>query len=150
MTWFNYWGLIFICILMVPNIIYFATNKQVQTNAKKILLLEVFEQIGRYGCFILMILNIPYTFSGFLFDQALMVYLIVDFSLLLAYILVWIVMWKKENLMRAILLSVLPSILFLFSGVFILSYPLIVCATIFSVFHITISVRNSLSVNKEQ
>ena len=74
MSWFNYYGLILMAIIMIPNIIYAAKHKN-NENSYRNKTVEILEQIGRYGCFVLMIFNIPYTYFNFWFDNALTVYL---------------------------------------------------------------------------
>ncbi|MDE6884366.1 MAG: hypothetical protein K2P32_01205, partial [Clostridia bacterium] len=78
MSWFNYYGLAIMAIIMIPNIIYAIKHKNdvAPTYANKKIVIA--EQIGRYGCFILMIFNIPYTYFNFWFDSALIVYLSVN------------------------------------------------------------------------
>ena len=140
---FNYYGLIFFILLMIPNIIYTIKNKNGFQNKFDIKLLEYSEQIGRIGTFIFFIFNIPYTFYGFWFHNALTVYIIINGMLVLGYIVSWIIMWKKNNLTKALLLSILPSLMFVFSGIMYISIPLIVFSIIFGFTHIAISVINA-------
>lgn len=142
MDWFNYYGLIFMVIIMFPNIIYFAKNKNV-SNKYRNKTAEIFEQISRYACFAFMIFNIPYTWFGFFFNFAEYVYLIVNGVLTLAYCVSWLVLWKKSGIVKALLLSLIPSSVFLFSGIMVLSIPLVVFAVIFAVTHILISLKNA-------
>ncbi|MGN1061480.1 MAG: hypothetical protein ACI4QN_07110 [Candidatus Coproplasma sp.] len=130
---------------MVPNVAFAFTHKDGFENKYKNKLCEALEQVGRYACFLLMIFNIPYTYFGYYFPYAEIVYLAVNGGLVLSYLLVWVVMWKKDNLLRAVLLSAIPSAIFVFSGVIISSIPLIVFSIIFSVTHILISVKNAIS-----
>ncbi len=65
MKWFNLHGLIFVAILMIPNILFALKYKNGFENNWKNKYIEVFEQIGRYGCFFTMIFNIPYTCFGY-------------------------------------------------------------------------------------
>lgn len=143
MSWFNYYGLIIIVFLMIPNIIMAIRHKEAFVNQFNCPKLKIAEQIGRYGSFILMIFNIPFTYVGWFFGDAEMVYLIVNGALLVAYELIWIIMRNKNNLVRAILLSGIPSAMFVFSGIMILSIPLILFSILFAVCHITISVKNA-------
>ena len=89
-----------------------------------------------------MVFNIPYTYFNFWFDSALLVYLIVNGILLLLYLLGWIVFGKGRSTIKMLWLSITPTLLFLFSGIMLLSIPLIVFAVIFGIGHITISYRN--------
>lgn len=129
-------------IIMIPNIVYAAKHKNDGSAAYKNKAATVAEQLGRYGCFALMIFNIPYTYLGFYFPFAQTIYIAVNAVLLVAYCLSWIVMWHKSNLAKALLLSVIPSLIFIFSGVMIASAPLLTFAIIFAVTHILISVKN--------
>lgn len=144
MSWFNYYGLIIIVLIMIPNVVFAILHKDGFKNKYNNRLSEAFEQVGRYACFALMIFNIPYTYFGYYFPFAEVVYLAVNGALVLSYLLVWVVMWKKDNLLRAILLSSIPSAIFVLSGVIIASIPLIVFSIIFAVTHILISVKNAI------
>lgn len=144
MNWFNYYGLIFIAVIMIPNIIFAIKHKDDFSNNYKNKPAEIFEQIGRYGCFATMIFNIPYTWFGFYFSHAEIVYLVVNSALVVAYCITWIVLWKKSGIVKAVLLSALPSLVFLFSGIMIVSTLLLIFAVIFAVTHILISIKNAL------
>ena len=143
MSWFNYYGLIAVAIILIPNIISAVTDKNLYSSAHICRPIAVLEQIGRYGCMAFMIFNIPYTYFDFWFDRALLTYLIVNGILLLLYISGWIVFGKGRSAIKMLWLSVTPALLFLFSGIMILSIPLIVFAVIFGIGHITISYKNS-------
>lgn len=143
MKWFNYYGLIFVVAILIPNIIYAVTHKENGFTYKN-KIAEILEQIGRYACMILMIFNIPYTWIGFYFSFAETVYLIVNTIFVFVYCLLWIIFWKKSGIIKAILLSVIPSLLFLFSGIMIASIPLVIFAIVFAVTHILISVKSEL------
>lgn len=139
MNWFNYIGLIFVVLLLIPNIIFAIKNKTGQKTTSKVM--EVFEQIGRYGSMIFMIFNIPYTYFGFYLDCGQLLYIITDSLLLTAYYLSWIIFWKKDCLTKSLLLSIIPSTLFVISGILLANIPLIIFSVIFTGFHISISVK---------
>lgn len=140
MGFFNYYGLIIMVIIMIPNIIYAVKNKNCE-NAYRNKAVEIFEQTGRYGCFVLMIFNIPYTYFNFWFDYGLIVYLCVNGALCFAYLIFWVTCRGGKGKLKALSLSIIPSFIFLFSGVVLANIPLIVSALIFSVFHIFISCK---------
>lgn len=140
---FNYYGLIIIVLILLPNIAFAALNKDGFKNVYENKPLEICEQIGRFGCFILMIVNVPYTYFGFRFNYALAAYLAVNGALTLVYLLGWIVLWKKPGVLRALLLSITPSAIFLFSGVMLTNVPLSVLAVLFAITHITLSYKNA-------
>ena len=142
MGWFNYYGLIAVAIILIPNIISAVTDKNLYLSAHICRPIAVSEQIGRYGCMAFMVFNIPYTYFNFWFDSALLTYLIVNGILLLLYLFGWVVFGKGRSTIKMLWLSITPTLLFLFSGVMLLSIPLIVFAVIFGIGHITISYTN--------
>lgn len=143
MSWFNYIGLVIIVIVMIPNIIFAVKCKNGFINSYKNKAIEISEQVGRYGCFAFMIFNTPYACFGFWFKGALAVYLITNGILCLAYLICWKLFWGKTNLARAIWLSVLPSVMFVLSGILLANIPLIISAIIFAPSHILISCKNA-------
>ena len=143
MNWFNIYGLIFIVIIMIPNIVFVLKCKEGFVNKYNNKFIELFEQIGRFGSFIFMIFNIPKTYFGFYFNNGLILYLIVDSILVTLYCLIWAICFKKPSIFRALLLSIIPSILFIYSGVMIRSILLIIFSLIFAPCHILISYKNA-------
>ena len=139
MSWFNYIGLIIIAVIMIPNVVFAMTNKDGFENKS----VETLEQIGRFACFILMIFNIPYTYFGFWFEYGKLTYVIVNSALVVAYVTGWVVFWNKDGMAKSVLLSVLPSLVFLFSGVTLSNIPLIAFSLVFAPCHILISVKNA-------
>lgn len=143
MEWINIFGLIFIVVIMIPNIIFAIKCKDGFANKWKNKFVEMIEQIGRFGCFGFMIINIPGTWFGWWSDEVFAVYLIVNVILVILYCVIWIICFKKDSIFRALALSIIPSILFLFSGIMSRSVLLIIAATIFAPSHITISYKNA-------
>ena len=143
MEWFNVFGLIFIAIIMIPNIIYAIKCKDGFDNKWSNKTVELLEQIGRFGCFGFMIINIPGTCFGWWSDEAFAVYLVANTIMVLAYCIIWIICFKKNTVFRALALSVLPSLIFLFSGIMSRSVLLLVSAVIFAPCHILISYKNA-------
>ena len=142
MTWFNYYGLIFMAVIMIPNIIFAIKNKNAESVYRN-KTVEVLENIGRYGCFVLMIFNVPYTYFNFWFDHSLVVYLSVNGGLCLAYLIFWAICRNRNGKLKALSLSIIPSCLFLFSGIVLANIPLIAFSALFAICHIFISCKNS-------
>lgn len=128
---------------MIPNIVFALKCKDGFVNKYNNKFVELFEQIGRFGSFIFMILNIPKTYFGFYFNNGLILYLIVDSILVALYCLIWAICFKKPSVFRALSLSIIPSILFFYSGVMIRSILLIIFSLIFAPCHILISYKNA-------
>ena len=143
MSWFNIFGLAFITAIMIPNIIFAVKQKGAFENRYQNKAIETIEQIGRFGCFGFMFFNIPTTWFGWWSDEAFAVYLIVDALLVVLYIIIWVVCWHKNNIFRVVALSVIPSIIFLFSGIMSRSVLLILSALLFAPTHILISYKNA-------
>lgn len=146
MDWFNVFGAAFTIILLIPNAIYaiYAIfNKDGIKNKQKNSTLEIIEQIGRFGCIAFMMFNIPGTCFGLIFENAFMVYVIVDMALVMIYCLIWVFCFKKNSMFRALSLSIIPSVIFLFSGIMIRSVLLIMSSVLFAPSHILISYKNA-------
>lgn len=143
MEWINIFGAIFIAVIMIPNIIYALKCKDGFKNKWSNKAVEVIEQIGRFGCFGCMIFHIPGTWFGWWSDEAFAIYLVVNSVLILLYCLIWIICFRKNTVFRALALSVIPSVVFLFSGIMSRSVLLIVAAVLFAPAHILISYKNT-------
>lgn len=143
MGWFNVFGLIFIVVIMIPNVVFAIKRKDGFDNKWDNKFVEFIEQAGRFGCFGFMIFNIPGTWFGWWSDEAFALYLIVDGILVMLYCAIWIICFKKNSVFRALALSVIPSVLFLFSGIISRSVLLTVAAVLFTPSHIAISYRNA-------
>ena len=143
MDWLNIFGLIFIAIIMIPNILYAIKFKDGFMNKWQNKTVELLEQIGRFGCFGFMIINIPGTWFGWWSDEAFAVYLIANAILVLLYCVIWIICFKKNTMFRALALSILPSVIFLFSGIMSRSVLLIISTVIFTPCNILVSYKNA-------
>ena len=143
MGWFNVFGLIFIVVIMIPNVVFAIKRKDGFDNKWNNKFVEFIEQAGRFGCFGFMIFNIPGTWFGWWSDEAFALYLIVDGILVMLYCAIWIICFKKNSVFRALALSVIPSVLFLFSGIISRSVLLTVASVLFAPSHIAISYRNA-------
>lgn len=139
MKWLNQWGLAFVIILMIPNIIYGLWG-ETPALSEHSQMLEFLEQAGRYGCMLFMI--VPVRNRGFRSDRAEKAYIVLGFGILALYCLGWVAFWNENTLARALVLSILPSLLFLESGLLRRDLPLTVSSVLFAVCHILISVQN--------
>ena len=142
MEWFNVFGLIFIAVIMIPNVVFAIKCKDGFDNTWNNKYVEVAEQVGRLGCFGFMIINIPGTWFGWWSDEAFALYLIVDTILVMLYCAIWIICFKKNSVFRALALSIILSMLFLFSGIVSRSVLLIIASVLFVPSHIVISYKN--------
>ena len=143
MEWLNVFGLVMVAVIMIPNILFAMKCKDGFVNKLNNKSLETVEQIGRFGCFGFMIINIPGTWFGWWSDEAFAVYLVVDAVLVTLYCVIWAVCFRKSSVFRALALSIIPSVLFLFSGIMSRSILLTIAAVLFAPSHILISYQNA-------
>ena len=143
MEWFNLVGLVFITIIMIPNVVFAIRCKDGFTNNYRNKTVELVEQIGRFGCFGFMIFNVPGTWFGWASNESFALYLILNALLVTLYCILWIVYWKKNGVFKALALSVTPSVVFLFSGIMSRSILLTVAVLLFAPVHIFISYQNA-------
>lgn len=149
MDWFNVYGFIIIIAFMVPNVIFAVKCKEEFENLWQNKVVEALEQIGRFGCLGLMIINIPNTYLGFWFDSGIAVYIAVNAVLTAVYCLIWVICFRKNTVFRALGLSILPAVIFLFSGIMTCSVLLIIAGVIFTPCHILISYKNAVLSRKK-
>lgn len=143
MEWLNIFGLVMVAVIMIPNILFAMKCKDGFVNKWNNKFVETVEQIGRFGCFGFMIINIPGTWFGWWSDEAFAVYLVVDAVLVTLYCVIWAVCFRKSSVFRALALSIIPSVLFLFSGIMSRSVLLTIAAVLFAPSHILISYQNA-------
>lgn len=140
-SWLNVFGLILVVLLLIPNIIY-AIRVKDQENRCTNRVMNSLEQIGRYGCMFLMVFNIGIAEFGFRSVNALVAYLIGNALLMVSYWIIWLLYFKRPTYGKQITLAVIPTCLFLLSGVTMLHYLLIAFAVIFGIGHIYITSKN--------
>ena len=148
MDWINIYGFVFMLFIMIPNIIFTLKNKDGFQNLWNNKIIEVFEQIGRFGCFGFMILIFPGFGFGFSSNEFFSLYLILNTVLIVAYCLIWFICFKKNSIFRALALSIIPSVIFLTSGILSRYILLIVTAIIFAPCHVIISYKNAVLETK--
>ncbi len=142
MGWFNAIGLGIVIMLLIAKAIFGAENKS-GFNLWQNKMVETLESIGRVGCFICMVINVPYTYMGFASKWAYLAYMLTDGTITAAYCLIRMSMGKKSSVLRALLLSILLSVMFIVSGVLLRSALLTAFALIFAPTHVLISYKNA-------
>ncbi|MGN0977258.1 MAG: hypothetical protein ACI4PH_04310 [Faecousia sp.] len=150
MKWINPYGLFFMAVILIPNMVFAVKCPQGFENAWENKTVERLEQIGRFGCFGFMIVHIPGTWFGFPSDEAFAIYLMANVALIACYCLVWIICFRKSSRFRALALSILPSLVFLLSGILSRSPLLILSALLFAPCHILLSYKNAVLTEKRK
>ena len=139
----NLFGLIFVVLLLMPNIIYAMKCKDLQNRCTN-RFMNILEQIGRYGCMFLMVFNIGIAEFGFCSKATFLVYLIGNSLLMLSYWIIWLFYFKRAALWKQLSLAIIPACLFLLSGITIRHYLLVIFAVIFGLGHIYITWTNRM------
>ena len=139
---FNYFGIIFIIVLMLPNIYASIFKKEVFVNKFDDALLIRIEKIGRYLCMILMVINIQDLYGGFKSVEAFVAYLGINIILLGLYYIVWFIFYKFNNIYKNMILGIIPSLMFIISGILQNHLLLIISGIVFAYAHLKIIWKN--------
>ena len=137
--WINLFGAGIVVLIMIPNIIYAARQKQDETQIEVPHGLSACEQVGRYGCIILMWLPLLVWKFGFGSVEEFLIYLIGNGALLLCYYLSWMLYSRKKTLSVAMALAIIPTAIFLLSGILLQHWLLVAFAILFGFAHCTIT-----------
>ena len=143
MNWLNIYGLVIIMIIMIPNIIFMIKEENFESKYNN-KIVEAIEQIGRFGAMGLMIFNIPLLDYGYWFVNGKIVYMLSIAILTILYCFVWFLYFKKAAIEKAMLLAIIPTIIFLLSGIIQGKVLLILSSILFGISHITITYYNNI------
>lgn len=165
LNWINVFGLLIIVLLLIPNIIYAIKNKN-EKNLCENRFMNILEQIGRYGSMLFMVVCLKTGGYGFSSVTLFLAYFFGNALLLIAYQVVWgicfymtrteVTGWvdgptstfiagkhKGKNVgVLKLFLAVIPSGLFLLSGITLGYLPLIFSAILFAIGHIYVTYSN--------
>lgn len=137
----NIYGLIIMAIVMIPNVIFAIKEKNFDSKYHN-KAVEIIEQIGRFGSMGLMIFNIPLLEFGYWFNNGKIVYMVLTGVLAVLYCFVWFLYFRKSTIKKAMSLAIIPTIIFLSSGIIQGKVLLIITAILFGIGHIIITYNN--------
>ena len=140
--WINVFGGIIVVLMLIPNIVYAVRNRD-EKNLCTNRLMNVIEQIGRCACIVLMWLPLLRWKFGFQSVFEMLLYLFGNGALLLAYWIVFFRHMRKKSKASALTLAVLPSCIFLLSGILLRHWLLTGFAVLFAVGHIYVTLKNA-------
>ena len=150
-NWINVFGLTIVVLLLIPNIFY-AVKHRGEENLCENRMMNVLEQVGRYGSMIFMCIYFGGSEFGFSSVAEFLCFIMGNAVLLLTYWILWgiyaALVWKagevNEKTIRRVRLSLaaVPSLLFVLSAITLKYIPLLVCAILFSVGHIYVTLDN--------
>ena len=140
--WINWFNMAAVVYLLLVNIIV-VRKKPNKGFCSKHLLINIFEQIGRYGCMVFMIF--PIFTSGWKFGFNSVTEMLIWICLTILLLVVYSILWMKRDKGGSSILyglAIVPVILFLMNGILLRHPALIVASTIFGVSHFVIVKEN--------
>jgi hypothetical protein len=143
MGWINIFGMIIVVLMLLPNILYAFKNKTIENKCRN-KTMNMIEQIGRYGSMFFMAFHIGIYELGFRSNLNFVIWLITTIILILLYWLIWFFYFLSPQSLAAMLLAIIPSIIFIFSGYFARHWLLLISGVIFSVGHIYVTHQNNV------
>jgi hypothetical protein len=135
-------GLIIVSLMLLPNILFAYKNKSFKNKCKNITM-NMIEQIGRYGSILLMCIHIDTYESGTLSKEVKVMWLVSSAVLILLYWLYWFIYFSSPQLVSAMMLAAIPSVIFIASGYFLRNWLLTISGAIFCVSHIYVTYQNN-------
>ena len=145
--WINVFGAATVVIMMIPNIVYALKNRD-EKNLCTNKFMNIVEQIGRYACIALMWLPLLVWEFGFAGVSLMVIYVAGNAALLTTYIILFAVYMKKRSAPLALALAVIPSAIFLLSGLTLRHWLLVGFAAVFAVGHIYVTAKNNVGTNR--
>ncbi len=136
--WINIFGLIFVVLLLIPNIIY-AFKFRNQKNKCNNRLMNALEQMGRYSSMFLMVFNIGIAEFGFSSAGAFLLYGCGNVLLMVAYWTVWMLYFYRQDFWKKMALAIIPVCIFVLSGVTLGHILLIISGVAFGIGHIYVT-----------
>lgn len=133
-------GAIIVVLMLIPNIVY-AIRHRGERNICDNEFMNVIEAIGRYACIILMWL--PLFNFGFPNVLAFIIYAAGNGIMLIAYWVLFAIYMKKRTRGLALALAILPTCIFLLSGLTLRNWLLVFFAVLFGVGHIYVTLENA-------
>lgn len=143
MNWINVYGVCILIAMLLPNIIYGIRKKNIKTLYQN-RIVDFLEQIGRVGSMIFLVIILPFIPWGFASNEIFAIWLIAMVVLIALYWLAWLVYFLgKEQMFVVMALAILPTIIFVGSGIMMQNYVLLGFAIVFGVCHIFLTYKNA-------
>lgn len=142
MSWINVPGMLVVMLMLLPNIVYAFRNNGAENRCHSVAM-NLIEQIGRYGSMFLMAFNIGVLENGFPSKVAFLSWLFAIALLMLGYWICWAFYLRNRRRGYALTLAILPSLMFLLSGILQRHWLLTLFAVLFSTGHIYVTVCNA-------
>lgn len=140
--WINLFNLIIIGIMLIPNVMYAVRNKNAMNKCTN-RLMNLLEQVGRYGCIVFMLLPIGMESFGFGSILAFLIYLFSVPLFLCIYLMLWRSEFSEPTTGAEMALSIIPVLIFLLCGITMSHYLLIAAAIILTISHPYVTWQNA-------
>lgn len=141
-SWINIFGLVIVILILLPNILYAVKFHGLENKCKNKTMI-IIEQIGRYLSIFLSIFNIGLIEFGFSSVEAFIVYFVGNTILMISYWIIWCQYFKNMVLWKSITLAIIPTAIFLLSGITLRHYLLVTSAIVFGIGHIYVTYQNA-------
>lgn len=145
----NYFGAAIVILMLIPNAVYALRYHNIYNKCRSVLLIAV-EQIGRYACIALMFFPLGVGKFGFDSNALFILYAVGNALLLAAYQIVFIFYGKRPSAKKAIVLAVLPTLIFLLCGLTLGHWLLAAAAVLFGAGHISMMYINNTETEADK
>ena len=142
LRWINIFGLLIVIVMLLPNIIYAVKFRGMENKCNN-KVMNIIEQFGRYASIFLTIFSIDLDKIGFPSPVAFIIYFAGSIILLIAYWIIWILYFKKMSLWKSIALAIIPTAIFLLSGITLRHYLLVISAIFFGIGYVYVIYQNA-------
>ncbi|MBQ7874363.1 MAG: hypothetical protein IJ306_04280 [Oscillospiraceae bacterium] len=131
---------VIVWIILIPELLFSIHHPNENKCKNKIM--NFVEQLGRYSSMILMIMPLGVWEFGFKSTEEMIIYFAANAVLLAVYIGIWVLFFKKQSFAKAMMLAVLPVLVFAFCGIILRHWLLVGSAGIFALGHFYVTVKN--------
>ena len=135
----NFIEVAIVWILIIPDLLYSIHRER--REIKKADPASITEQFGRYASMLLMVLPIGVWEFGFKSPEEMIIYFAGNGILLLAYILVYVLFFKKQDFWKAMVLASIRVLVFALCGILLRHWFLVIFAGIFAAGHFAVTVK---------
>ena len=132
---------IIVVLMLIPSVAMAFKFKKFRNRCTNTAM-NICEQLGRYGAILFMIVPFGLKEFGFGHINEFLVYLFANVILLAVYIIVWLSFMKKQTYIKAMIMAVVPAVIFLVCGVTLRHFILVFCAAMFFIGHIYVTTSN--------
>ncbi len=132
--WINLFNLAILIIMLIPNMLFAGKIRQ-EEGIERNTILRISEYVSRIACMIFMFFPISVGEFGFKNPIYFELYLLSNVLLLTIDLVVWNIFRKKPTFREALILAVVPSLIFFITGLLLQHWLLVISAGAFFLAH---------------